>query len=233
MDPAGDDPIEQALRHFASVLRGEPTSVPLDDAALAMSAVLQGGLDAIGWMAALDDLAAACPTPTRDGVMQFLFGERGFAGDRSTYTDWRNSCLDQVLITRRGIPITLSVLAIEVARRVGVPLVGVGMPAHFLVGDPSDRDWFADPFDAGRRLDRHGCRELLETLTHRQVPWRDEHLAPTSNRLIIARMLNNLKAGFAQRNDHVRLALVMRMRLAVPEFQSEIDEAARAQSVLN
>jgi regulator of sirC expression with transglutaminase-like and TPR domain len=233
MDSAGDDPIEQALRHFASVLRGDPASVPLDDAALAMSAVLQGGLDAIGWMAALDDLAAACPTPTRDGVLQFLFSERGFAGDRSTYTDWRNSCLDQVLVTRRGIPITLSVLAIEVARRVGVTLVGIGLPAHFLVGDPADPDWFADPFDAGRQLDRRACRELFETLTHHQVPWREDHLAPTPNRLIVARMLNNLKAGFGQRGDAVRMALVMRMRMAVPEFGSEIDEAARAQSVLN
>jgi regulator of sirC expression with transglutaminase-like and TPR domain len=122
---------------------------------------------------------------------------------------------------------------IEVARRVGVPLVGVGMPAHFLVGDPADPDWFADPFDSGRRLDRAGCRDLLARITHGQVPWRDEHLAPTPPRAVIARMLNNLKAGCTRHVDLIRLALVMRMRVAVPELRGELPEAVRAQAVLN
>ena len=95
----------------------------------------------------------SCSAPTR------------FAGDRSTYTDWRNSCLDHVLETGRGIPITLSVLLIEVARRRGVELVGIGMPAHFLVGDPTDPEWFVDPFHGGRTLDRAGCEALLRDLT--------------------------------------------------------------------
>ena len=233
MDPERTDPRETALSAFTSAVSGDPATVPLDEAALSMSAVLQPGLDVIGWLATLDDIAACCATPTRDGVVAHVCSEMGFVGDRTTYGDWRNSCLDQVIAQHRGIPITLSVLVIEVARRVGVQLTGVGMPAHFLVGDPADPEWFADPFDGGTRLDRAGCRSLLEQLTHRQVPWHDSHLAPTPNRLVIARMLNNLRNAFTQRPDPVRFALVMRLRQAVPELATEPGDAARAQAPLN
>ena len=77
-----------------------------------------------------------------------------FTGNRGAYYDWRNSCLDRVIATRTGIPISLSVLMIEVARRVGCRLRGVGMPAHFLVTVADESDVFFDPFDGGRRLDR-------------------------------------------------------------------------------
>ena len=178
-------------------------------------------------------LAASCPDGDRDGIIAKLFGGKRFTGDRSTYTDWRNSCLDHVLENGRGIPITLSVLLIEVARRRGIQLVGIGMPAHFLVGDPSDPEWFVDPFHGGRTLDRAGCETLLRDITRDQVPWRASHLDPTSNRAIIARMLNNLRAGFDQRGDRVRLALVMRMRMGMPELRNEDAEAVRALAVLN
>jgi regulator of sirC expression with transglutaminase-like and TPR domain len=233
MDPERTDPRELALATFTSAVAGDPAAVPLDEAALAMSAVLQPGLDLIGWMATIDDIAARCATPTRSGVIAHVCVEMGFVGDRTAYGDWRNSCLDQVIAQHRGIPITLSVLVIEVARRVGVQLTGVGMPAHFLVGDPNDPDWFADPFDGGTELDRAGCRQLLHDLTHGQVPWHDSYLGSTPNRLVIARMLNNLRNAFSQLQDPVRLALVMRMRMAVPEFANEVADAARGQAALN
>ena len=198
-----------------------------------MSGVLRPGLDVEQWLDDLDVLAASCPDGDRDGVVAKLFGAKRFTGDRSTYTDWRNSCLDHVLETGRGIPITLSVLLIEVARRRGIELVGIGMPAHFLVGDPHDPDWFVDPFHGGRTLDRAGCEALLRDVTRDQVPWRDSHLDPTTHRAIIARMLNNLRAGFDQRGDRVRLALVMRMRMGMPELRNEDAEAVRALAVLN
>ncbi len=231
MDPADPDPIGTNLDHFATLMGRD--SFDLDEGSLSMSAVLQPGLDVITWLAELDEIAATCPTPTPSGVVDHVCDTLAFGGDRTTYTDWRNSCLDRVIMSRRGIPITLSIVVIEVARRVGVPLVGVGMPAHFLVGDPADPEWFVDPFDGGRILDRAGCRTLLERLTHGQVVWSDDHLRPTPNRLVIARMTNNLKAGFTQRGDAVRHALVMRMRMALPEFSSEAAEALRAQAVLN
>ena len=107
------------------------------------------------------------------------------------------------------------------------------MPAHFLVGDPSDPEWFVDPFHGGRTLDRTGCETLLRDVTRDQVPWRASHLDPSPSRAIVARMLNNLRAGFDQRGDRVRLALVTRMRMAMPELDSEGADAVRALAVLN
>ena len=207
--------------------------IALDEAALAIAATVQPGLDEIEWLAALDALAGECPTPTADGIARHLFGELGFSGNTRAYYDWRNSCLDRVILTRVGIPISLSVLMIEVGRRLGVELVGIGMPAHFLVGTP-EQDVFYDPFDHGRRLDRDDARALFERITRGQVPWRDEFLEPTPTRAIVVRMLNNLKSIFAGRRDAVRLALVMQLRATLPELAGdEADEIAAAVAVLN
>ena len=227
------DDARAAIAAFTALVGNPGADLPLDQAALTLSAVLRPGLEVAHWLGDLDVLAASCPAGDRDGVIAKLFGAKRFAGDRSTYSDWRNSCLDHVLATGRGIPITLSVLLIEVARRCGIELVGIGMPAHFLVGDPADPEWFVDPFHGGRTLDRAGCETLLRDITRDQVAWRPSHLDPTPSRAIIARMLNNLRAGFGGRGDRVRLALVMQMRMAMPELRSEQAEAVRALSVLN
>ena len=209
-------------------------SVDLDEVSLVMSGVLQPGLDEIEWLAALDLIAGDCPTPTAEGVSRYLFGELGFSGNREAYYDWRNSCLDRVIATRTGIPISLSILMIEVGRRVGVPLVGVGMPTHFLVRAADDDTVFYDPFDGGRQLDRDGARELFERLTRGQAPWSDSHLDPTPNRAIAIRVLNNLKMAFARRSDEVRFALIMQLRAGVPELAIlEADEFAAANAIFN
>ena len=89
-----------------------------------------------------------------------LFDEHGYAGNEADYTDPRNSYLDRVLDRRLGIPITLSVLMMEVARRNGVVLHGIGMPGHFLVGEPDGRTFY-DPFHHGRQLDADGARDVF------------------------------------------------------------------------
>ena len=219
---------------FAELMALDADAVPLDEAALLISTELQPGLDLIEWLAALDMLAGECPTPTPVGVARYLFDDEHFVGNRTAYYDWRNSCLDRVIATRTGIPISLSVLMIEVARRVGVRLVGVGMPTHFLVGVAGDPDVFFDPFTGGRPLDRTRARALFEDLTHRQVPWDDAYLEPTSNRDIVIRMLNNLKAVFAGRSDAVRLGMMMRLRATIPELaDSEDAEIASASAIFN
>ncbi|MGH9133088.1 MAG: transglutaminase family protein [Ilumatobacteraceae bacterium] len=227
------DDAKAALASFTALVGPGDASLPLDRVALAMSAVLRPAVDVEKSLDLLDGLAASCPPGGRDSVVAHLFGAHRFAGDRSTYSDWRNSCLDHVLETGRGIPITLSLLLVEVARRCGVELVGIGMPAHFLVGDAHDPGWFVDPFHGGRAIDRAGCEALLGEITRDQVPWHPSHLDPTPNPAIVARMLNNLRAAFDQRRDRVRLALVMRMRMALPQLHLERDEAVRALAVLN
>jgi len=216
------------------------SDIDLAAAALSISAALQPGLDPDVWSAELDVLAVQCRDraadgiPTAESVVRFLFDVEHFAGNRTAYYDWRNSCLDRVIATRTGIPISLSVLTIEVAKRAGVGLVGVGMPAHFLVRSADDHDVFFDPFDRGRRLDAAGARSLFEELTRGQVPWRDSYLDPTPTRDIVIRMLNNLKGVFAGRADHVRLGLVMQLRSCLPELADvEAAEIATSAAVFN
>jgi regulator of sirC expression with transglutaminase-like and TPR domain len=227
---------------FAELMGRGGGAPPLGEAALSISAAIQGAavtddrLDAwlAEWLAALDGLAETCPSSTPDGLVSHLFRTELFAGNRSAYYDWRNSCLDRVIATHTGIPISLSVLMIEVGRRVGVDLVGVGMPAHFLVRDAGDPDVFFDPFDAGRRLDRRGARMLFEDVTGGQVAWEERFLDPTPNRDIVIRMLNNLKGVFGGRGDAVRLGIVMDLRAAVPELAVlEADEIVASSAVFN
>lgn len=219
---------------FAEIMRIDQPSLPLDEAALLIASAIQPGLEPVDWLARLDQLATDCSEPTADGVAHQLFDVDHFAGNRGAYYDWRNSCLDRVIATRTGIPISLSVLMIEVARRVGVQLHGVGMPAHFLVRMADDPDVFFDPFDGGRRLDRAGARALFEQVTGGQVEWDDRYLDPTPNRHIVIRMLNNLKSVFAGRSDSVRLAIVMDLRSAVPELAAlEAAEIASTSAVFN
>jgi regulator of sirC expression with transglutaminase-like and TPR domain len=219
---------------FAKLMAGDSDSLDLDEVSLVMSGVLQPGLDEIEWLAALDLIAGECPTLTAAGVSRYLFDELGFSGNKEAYYDWRNSCLDRVIETKTGIPISLSILMIEVGRRVGVELVGVGMPAHFLVRSVDDDTTFFDPFDGGRQLDRADARALFETITRGQAPWSDSHLDPTPNRAIVIRMLNNLKGVFARRSDEVRFALVMQLRAQVAELAVlEADEFASANAIFN
>lgn len=200
-------------------------------ATLALSAVLQPGLDIQEARSGLDALAERCPSSTRRGAIDMIITGR-LIGDRLTYGDWRNSCLDLVIKKGSGIPISLSVIVVEVGRLLGVPLHGIGMPAHFLVGDPRDPDWFFDPFHA-RLLDRRGARALLAELVGERIPWNDSYLRPIPPIDVVTRMLNNLKGSLMQRHDPLRLALVMRMRMAIPQLASEDDEAARSLAVFN
>ena len=210
------------------------TDINLDEACLAMSSSIQRPLDEIEWLAALDMLAGDCPTPTPDGVARHLFDDLGFRGNTAAYYDWRNSCLDRVIDTRVGIPISLSVLMIEVARRVGVNLVGIGMPAHFLVRTVDGPARFFDPFAGGVELDANDARELFERVTRGQVEWSDSFLQPVLAQPIVVRMLNNLRSIFQSRSDEMKLALVMQMRAQIPQLaQSERDEIDWATAIFN
>jgi regulator of sirC expression with transglutaminase-like and TPR domain len=219
---------------FAEVMQPGRPNLPLDEAALLISSAIQSGLDVDHWLDQLDELADGVEDRSAEGVARHLFTTGHFAGNRTAYYDWHNSCLDRVIATRTGIPISLSVLMIEVARRVEVDLCGVGMPAHFLVRSADDPELFFDPFHQGRRLDRVGARALFEQVTGGQVAWDDRFLEPTPNRDIVIRMLNNLKGVFAGRSDTVRLAIVMDLRGAVAELaELEAVEIAATSAIFN
>jgi regulator of sirC expression with transglutaminase-like and TPR domain len=145
-------------------------------------------------------------------LASWLFGSEGFRGNADDYYDPRNSLLDDVLDRRLGIPITLSVVMLEVGRRCGLALRGVGMPGHFLVGG-APGEWF-DPFDGGAALDLEGCADRFARF-HPGVAFDARLLAPVGPRAIVQRMLTNLQHVYATR-DPLAEVWVVRLRLRVP-----------------
>jgi regulator of sirC expression with transglutaminase-like and TPR domain len=211
------DPAER----FAHLLRLPDADLPLDEMALVIAAHARPALDVGAYLGRLDDLAASCPAPTLDSLLTHLFVRGPFRGNQANYYDPANSLLDQVIDRGLGIPITLSAVAMEVGRRLGVPLWGVGMPGHFLLRDKVDPTVFADPFHGGRQLDAAGCQRLFTAMQGEQAAWRDEYLEPVSRREIVIRMLNNLKLVFERSRDLARLRWVMRLRCAIPEIAEQ------------
>ena len=178
------------LQSFRSALSQSP--VRLDIAAISVGAhCRQETLDLDEELAKIDDLAAGVSDKSLVGVTQFLFEEQGFGGERDNYYDPENSYIDQVIRRKRGIPISLAIITIEVARRCEVPLFGVGMPGHFLVGHREEKGVFVDPFE-GKIIDENSARTLFSTL-HPTQEFRAEFLSETAPDSIVLRMLNNLR----------------------------------------
>ena len=117
--------------------------------------------------------------------MGYLYSSGRYLGNTDDYYDPRNSLLHEVLDRRVGIPITLAVLGMEVGRRIGVPLSGVGMPGHFLVRDKVDPSVFIDPFHAGRELDAAGCQALHRAMAGPDAPWDPGYLDPIDRPAIV------------------------------------------------
>jgi len=222
----------EALDRFATLVQGPESAIPLDEAALWIAA-LDHPVDVGAELGALDALADDLAADDAASLAHALFVERGFTGNVVDYGDPRNSYLDEVLRRRLGIPITLSVLMIEVGRRRGIGLAGVGMPGHFLVG--SD-DGFVDPFHAGAVLDAAGARRLFER-SHPGAPFAEHYLDPVGSRAVLSRMLANLVGTFLTRAP-MRAIGVIRMRLEIPDLppaerrQAE-DTLARLRARLN
>ncbi len=206
---------------FGEVVARPESELPLDEAALLVSARFRPDLDLAAELGRLDDLAAGCVTPTLDGLVAHLFADLGFAGNRVDYYDPRNSYLDQVVTRRLGIPISLAVLTMAVGRRIGVPLVGVGMPGHFLLRDRVDPEVFVDPFGAGRCLDAGACAAIFHAVHGAEAPFQPSYLAPIGPRLIVARMLANLRTIFAGQGDRPSLVAVLELHNRLPGASGE------------
>jgi regulator of sirC expression with transglutaminase-like and TPR domain len=217
---------------FAELVAGPEAAIPLDEATLAIAATAEPGLDVAAYLAKLDELAAGCRTPTLDGLIALLFRRDGFIGDVTSYYDPRNSLLNHVLDRRRGIPITLSILTMEVGRRLGVPTAGVGLPGHFLLRDKVDPAVFVDPYHHGRLLDARDCERLWRQQAGAQGEFSADWLDPVGKRSILARVLGNLKAIYIARRDLAALRWVMALRCSIPGVD-EHQEFARLMSPLN
>ena len=131
--------------------------------------------------------------------------------------------LNDVLARRVGIPITLCLICIEVGRRVGIPLVAIGMPGHLLIRHQEIEGWFIDPFNGGILISKDECAQRLMEISENRVRWNSSYLAPIGNREFVARMLRNLKGIYLDQKDYPR-ALDMLDRLVIihPKAEQEL-----------
>jgi len=135
-----------------------------------------------------------------DALRRVLFDEEGFRGDRDGYDDPSNSSVARVLARKRGMPITLSIVTVEVGRRAGIAVEGVGLPGHFVVGGPALGGAYLDPFDGGVVGDPEQLARRLATIFGAPVALGDDALHPDSNRDILARVLLNLRRSWEKRH---------------------------------
>lgn len=201
------------MQRFAELVAERP--LDLGAAAVAIGGGADPTLDVRVWLDELDRLATG--VDGLDGLVRRLFVERGFTGNAEDYYDADNSFLHRVLARRLGIPISLSVVAIEVGRRAGVELEGVGMPGHFLVRAPGSGA-LLDAFSGGQLLDVAGAGDRFRAATGAGPDVQfGPHLLPTlGGHEILDRMLANLAGVYRVQGSSADLEWVLRMRLALP-----------------
>ncbi len=190
-------------------------------------------LDVAAYLARIEDLAvevARCAGVDAGlyrslaALNHVIFTEHGFRGNRDDYFDPKNSFLNQVLERKLGIPISLSVLYLEVGQRVGLNLAGVGFPGHFLVKySGQSEEIVIDPFGGGEVRSRSDLDRMLREVYGRNVGFAPEFLAPVSKKQILKRMLANLKAIYHKKNDMVKMLLVLdRLIILDPAAAEEV-----------
>ena len=217
---------------FADLVRRDDESIRLPAAALAMARVQYPRLDVEAYLDQLDLIAARAMPAVKEArsaerklvaLRRFLFREIAFRGNEESYYDPRNTFLNDVLDRRLGIPITLSLVYIEVAAACDLPAEGIGFPGHFLVRDVTTGH-VIDPFRGGLRLDGDGCRRLLAAQGIDPAQWTDELLRPVSKRQFLRRMINNIARYYAETRDGSRLEKLEAMAAVL----GEQDDSERA-----
>jgi regulator of sirC expression with transglutaminase-like and TPR domain len=165
--------------------------------------------------AGLGALASDQALPGADAVISYTFGKLGFVGNAANYYSPANSLIHRVLKHRRGIPLTLAAVAVEIGRRHDVELSIVGLPGHVIVGDGLNPSRWFDPFAGGAVLDLDGCRRLFSQF---QTPeaFDEAMVAPIDGVAVATRMLANLKLAYRQLGDLGQLAAVLNLAIAVP-----------------
>jgi regulator of sirC expression with transglutaminase-like and TPR domain len=220
------------VQRLLDALRDERSAVPLDVAALEMASIEFPGLDVDSCLARLDSYADQIGGQLKGNASgldyiraanEYLFEILQFRGNEDEYYDPRNSCLNAVLMRRLGIPITLSVLYIEVARRLNRTVYGVGLPGHFVVAyeDANARYWI-DPFHRGRILSFADCSTLAQQTAGVNLRANPAVLAPVNKRQILVRMLSNLKAIYLRGEALEKARQVLDLLIhATPEYAEE------------
>jgi regulator of sirC expression with transglutaminase-like and TPR domain len=225
--------LSEARRRFAALVSQPQGAFRLAEGALLIAQEEYPELSVASCLARIDAMAETLKTelgfeldPQRlvARINVYLFDEQQFRGNVANYYDPRNSFLNEVLERRLGIPITLSVLYIEVGRQIGLPIVGIGMPGHFLIQYTAQPEPFwLDPFHRGQVLQHEDCQARLQEIYGQQLSWQDTYLQPISDHAILWRMLNNLKSIYIRQGDYRRaLWVIDRILLLHPERPTEV-----------
>ena len=201
-----------SMRRFAAAVQRPEDELELDRAALLLGEWEHGSVDVTRYRTVLDDLAIAADRARAElsdrsfagarAITRTLILESGFRGNTDDYYDPRNSFLADVLDRRLGIPITMCVLYMEVARRIGERVTGIGFPGHFLIrAFDDDRAVIIDPFHHGAVLGKDDLQALVTRVVGADAKLEASHLAPISKSQILTRMLVNLAGIYGKRGD--------------------------------
>jgi regulator of sirC expression with transglutaminase-like and TPR domain len=218
---------------FAQLIQQPEAAIDLAEAALLIAKEEYPDLDVAIYLARLDAMGAEVER-LADGSLDphrliaamnaHLFQRLGFHGNAEDYYDPRNSFLNEVLDRRTGIPITLSTVYLEVGRRIGLPLHGVGMPGHFLVKHVGrDEEIVIDPFDGGGILSDADCQRRLDRVYSGKLGFERSMLAAVGTRQILTRTLTNLKAIYFNQQEYSKaLSIIERLLILHPQAACEI-----------
>jgi len=222
-----------AARERLAALVGLPGPLPLLEATLQIAAEEHEGLDVLATIGRVETIGAEAQARLEglanvfariDALRVLLFEEIGFTGNVEHYDDPSNSYLDDVIERKLGIPLTLSIITLEVARRAGLAAEGVGLPGHFIVrlGEPG-RELLVDPFHGGHVVTVEDCRDLVLRTTGRASLFRKDSLDTSPPRAMLTRLLLNLKRIHLAQGDYRRaLGVVERLLIVAPGDAKEI-----------
>ncbi|NEQ30623.1 MAG: tetratricopeptide repeat protein [Leptolyngbya sp. SIO4C5] len=217
-----------ARQHFYQVIQQPDAQIDLAAAALYIAQEEYPSLDVEEYLNALDVMADEArdrlplePYPLKiiQAISQYLFEDLRFKGNSQDYYDPQNSFLNDVIDRRTGIPITLALVYLEIAKRLDFPMVGVGMPGHFLIRPAiADMTLCVDAFHQGEVLFPEDCETRLQQIYGEGATLQDEFLQPVSAKAFLARMLTNLKMIYLSREQLEKaLAATERILLLFPE----------------
>jgi regulator of sirC expression with transglutaminase-like and TPR domain len=163
-----------------------------------------------GFASRMRDLVSGGEDPV-DALRRVLFDEEGFGGDQESYDEPFNSSVARVLATRRGMPITLSIATVEIARQAGLRLAGIGLPGHFVVGGGDlPPGIYLDPFDGGILRDRASVSQRVSAVFGTSLSLPDEIFAPDTERAILSRVLSNLRRSWERREKYAEALEALR-----------------------
>ena len=221
-------PSRSARARFAAVVQRPEPQIQLAEAALLVAAEEYPQLAPEPYLRRLDELAErardrmwdqTAPILMLQEVSRVLYEEEGFRGNRMEYYDPRNSFLNDVIDRRMGIPITLSIIYLEVGWRLGIPLHGVNFPGHFMVRYAGEAlQLLVDPFQSGMVRFEDESQDLLDHVYGGSVRMKPEFLREADRRDILVRLLANLKGNYLNRRDDVRaLSAIERILIVRPD----------------